>query len=279
MKLLGYFPILIILLLCSIPIFSAEIKGIVTDSRTGEPLIGANVYILGTSIGAAADINGFYIIKDLAPGKYIIKASFVVYKSHIDSVSISGQDEIIELNFTLKSPIVDLDSVSTPQLEAYHEKLEEMNKLKQVVLINIDNLIYSEDYLTAYLSMTNNTDDSFYIFMNYSCFNVIKPIIIDSTGKLIKQNMLMFDCDGEKTCPDSGDLILIKPDETIKYPATKLQFYNFSHIPKGKYSIQIKYEFPKPKEINTFWQHNVEVLISGLRGTYISSNALEFINQ
>jgi hypothetical protein len=94
--------------------------------------------------------------------------------------------------------------------------------------------------------------------------------------------MGMVDCMGEKTCPDTTDLILIKPGTKINYPVTKLMFYNFSNIPKGKYSVKIKYEFEKPEEINTFYcrgNSTLKALISGLRGTYTSSNILTFIKQ
>jgi len=37
---------------------SGKLKGKVTDQQTGEPLIGANVLMVGTSFGAATNING-----------------------------------------------------------------------------------------------------------------------------------------------------------------------------------------------------------------------------
>jgi hypothetical protein len=281
MKPKHYFPIIIILLSFNYSINSATIKGIVSNSRTKKPLAGADVILVGKFISARTDNNGFYIIKDLSPGKYIISTSDVVYKSHRDTVNIKGQDEVIELNIMLKPPIVDLDSVSTPQLEAYHEKLREINNIKPVMLINIDSLTYSEDYISVYLTMINNTVDSIYIFKNYPCFNVIAPIITDSNNKLIDQNMIMIDCVGEKTCPDSSDLILIKPGRKINYPVTKLMFYNFSNIPKGNYSVEIKYEFKKPVEINTHFCHGdiaLKILTTGLRGAYTSTNILTFNN-
>lgn len=281
MRKLYHIQIFVILFLFNFVTYAATIKGTVTDSRTGEPLAGANVVIMGTHIGAATNNDGFYIIKNLTPRKYIIKTSFIIYKSHIDSVNITGHDEVIELNIKLKSPIIDLDSVSTPALESYHKKLQELNEIKPVMSINIDSMIFSNNFLTAYFSMTNNIDDSFYIFKNYRCYSVIKPVITDNNGKLLKRNIALMDCMGEKTCPDSGDLILIKPGETIHYPVTKLEFYNFSVFPKGKYSVKIKYECKKPEEINTFYcgGSSIQVLITGLRGTYISSNSFEFINQ
>jgi hypothetical protein len=281
MKLKHYFPIIIILLF-NFNNYSATIKGIVTDSRTREPIIGALIVLIGNSNHATTDINGSYIIKDLSPGKYIISTSYIVYKSHRDTINIKGQDEVIELNIMLKPLIVDLDSVSTPQLEAYHEKLREINKIKPVMLIEIDSLTYSDNCLSVYLTMINNTADSIYIFKNYPCFNVIQPIVTDSTNKLIRRNMIMVDCLGEKTCPDTTDLILIKPGAKIKYPVTKLMYYNFSNIPKGKYSIKIRYEFKKPEEINTFYcygKSTLKSLITGLRGAYDSSNILTFFNQ
>ena len=40
---------------------SGTIRGKITDKTTGEALIGANVIIKGTSLGAASDISGNYI--------------------------------------------------------------------------------------------------------------------------------------------------------------------------------------------------------------------------
>ena len=260
--------------------FCATIKGKVTDADTGQPLIGVNVLVVHTSLGAATDVNGYYIIKGLVPGKYIVQASYLGYKKQFDTVKIESKDETVELNIKLKDPVVPLESVSSPENEAYHKRLQEINKTRQVLHINIDSLKSSGGFLTAYLSMTNNAEDSFYVFKNYSCFNVIKPVITDSTGKLINRNMVMFDCIGMKICPDTIDMILIKPGQTIKYPVTRLAFYSFKVLPAGKYLIKIKYQFNKPEKINTYWCRGssvIKALIRGLRGTYISSNEKIYI--
>jgi hypothetical protein len=39
-----------------------RIKGTVVDLQTGEPLIGANVIVVGSSIGAATDANGEFVL-------------------------------------------------------------------------------------------------------------------------------------------------------------------------------------------------------------------------
>ena len=47
-----------------------KIQGKVTDLQTGEALIGANVLVVGTSFGAATDVNGEFVINNLDPGVY-----------------------------------------------------------------------------------------------------------------------------------------------------------------------------------------------------------------
>src|SRR3990167_9002556 len=47
-----------------------KLRGRVTDRESGEPLIGANVTVDGTSLGASSDLNGEYIILSVPPGTY-----------------------------------------------------------------------------------------------------------------------------------------------------------------------------------------------------------------
>ncbi|MDZ7260547.1 MAG: TonB-dependent receptor [candidate division KSB1 bacterium] len=58
-----------------------KIRGTVKDAETGDPLPGANVVLEGTSIGAASDLNGVYIILNVPPGKYNLVTSFIGYKT------------------------------------------------------------------------------------------------------------------------------------------------------------------------------------------------------
>jgi hypothetical protein len=44
-----------------------KLRGKVTDKESGEPLIGANITVEGTGLGAASDINGEYIILSVPP--------------------------------------------------------------------------------------------------------------------------------------------------------------------------------------------------------------------
>jgi len=58
---------------------SGKIAGKITNTETGMPLIGANVVISGTSMGAASNINGYYSILNVTPGTYNLKISMIGY--------------------------------------------------------------------------------------------------------------------------------------------------------------------------------------------------------
>ena len=68
-----------------------KMRGKVTDKETGEPLVGATVFIEGTTLGAAADINGDFIILGVRAGVYTVKASFVGYAEvRISNIRVSA---------------------------------------------------------------------------------------------------------------------------------------------------------------------------------------------
>ena len=66
------YKILLFMLFASSFTFSqtGRISGKVTDQQTGEPLIGTNILIIGTSLGAASDVNGEYLITSVTAGEY-----------------------------------------------------------------------------------------------------------------------------------------------------------------------------------------------------------------
>lgn len=67
----------------SFPLFAqtgvGKISGKIIDADTEEALIGANIIILNTNLGAATDIDGNYFILNITPGTYDVKVSYVGY--------------------------------------------------------------------------------------------------------------------------------------------------------------------------------------------------------
>ncbi len=74
---------------------TGDIKGVVTD-LDGKPLPSVNVILLGTTIGAATDVNGEFLIQRVPAGRYRVRASMLGYdRLSLDIVILSGQTAIL----------------------------------------------------------------------------------------------------------------------------------------------------------------------------------------
>ena len=77
-----------------------DIRGVVSDSATGQRIPFANVVVLNTSWGASTNNVGFYLIPNLPPGEYDIAASVIGYERRVHHVAIS-RGKAITLDFQL----------------------------------------------------------------------------------------------------------------------------------------------------------------------------------
>ncbi len=104
------------------------IKGKVTAQATGEELIGASVYILGTSNGVMVDIDGYYSLQ-VEPGTYQVVCSYISFRSDTAKVTV-GASETVTHNFQLADNSI---AIQTFVKEAKAVKSSEnyMLKLKQ----------------------------------------------------------------------------------------------------------------------------------------------------
>ena len=118
------------------------LSGYVKDRDSGDLLIGANVYIEGTSIGSSTDKDGFYKLENLKDGIYIIKASYIGYKTDTDSISISGEDLDTNLDFNLNYTTIEGNEVvvtaqAKGQMDAINKQL---NSKSLVNIISSDRI-------------------------------------------------------------------------------------------------------------------------------------------
>ncbi|MCH7771429.1 MAG: carboxypeptidase-like regulatory domain-containing protein [Bacteroidetes bacterium] len=87
---------------------TGKISGRVIDGRTGEALPFVNVLILGTTQGAATDIDGYYVIIGVSPGTYSVKSSAIDYNAvTTENVKISI-DLTTQIDFILTETTVEL---------------------------------------------------------------------------------------------------------------------------------------------------------------------------
>ena len=83
-----------------------KIAGKVLDQSTGKPLFGANVVIVGTTLGAATDAEGDFFIINVPPGTYSVKASMMGYETLIQKNVNVMVDHTTRLNFLLKTTVI-----------------------------------------------------------------------------------------------------------------------------------------------------------------------------
>ncbi|MBI2619177.1 MAG: TonB-dependent receptor [Ignavibacteriales bacterium] len=88
---------------------TGTISGRVTDD-TGEPIPLANVLIEGTTIGAAGNITGSYVISRVPPGTHNVRASAVGFRSQTHAVTVRPGETVTQ-NFTLATDILRMDAI------------------------------------------------------------------------------------------------------------------------------------------------------------------------
>jgi hypothetical protein len=70
---------------------NGKIAGNVTDAKTGEPVVGANVRLEGTSLGGSTDFEGNYFVINIPPNDYTLVVTMIGYGSKkITDVRVMG---------------------------------------------------------------------------------------------------------------------------------------------------------------------------------------------
>ncbi|MBP6673207.1 MAG: carboxypeptidase-like regulatory domain-containing protein, partial [Bacteroidetes bacterium] len=99
---------------------TSKLVGVVTDGATKEPLIGVNIFIVGTTTGAITDMNGRYSILNIAPGKYTVKASLLGYATVLQQNVDIFIDRTTTADFRMTDATIELNQVvvvaSKPQV-------------------------------------------------------------------------------------------------------------------------------------------------------------------
>ncbi len=76
------------------------VSGNVKDEKTREALIGVNVYLKGTHIGSATDVNGNYFIKQVPAGKWILVCSMLNYIKVEKEIEVNNNQNLT-IDFSL----------------------------------------------------------------------------------------------------------------------------------------------------------------------------------
>jgi outer membrane receptor protein involved in Fe transport len=96
---------------CLISSTTGKIAGKVIDEKTNEPLTGANIVIVGTNFGAAADVNGNFYIINIPPGLYNVRTSMIGYSPVIMEAVRVSVNATSNLDFKLPPQVIEGETV------------------------------------------------------------------------------------------------------------------------------------------------------------------------
>jgi len=117
---------------------TGTVAGRVTDSKNGEPLVGASVVIDGTEQGNATDANGQYQIINVPPGTYSVTATTMGYNDQRKTGVLVVQDRTVTVDFTLSPTVIEIGKT----IEVRATKIEMVNR----EAVSVERLITAEDF-------------------------------------------------------------------------------------------------------------------------------------
>ncbi|MFQ6615582.1 MAG: carboxypeptidase-like regulatory domain-containing protein, partial [Fidelibacterota bacterium] len=113
---------------------TGKIAGTVIDSESREQLIGANIIVEDTDFGAASDVNGYFVILNVPPGAYNVRASMIGYA-----------------DYTIQGIRVEIDLTTTIQFEMTSEILA-----AEEIVVTAERRIIREDVAGSQKSITSD---------------------------------------------------------------------------------------------------------------------------
>jgi TonB-dependent receptor len=114
-----------------------SISGTITDAKTKEAIIGANVVIQGTTSGAQTDVEGKFLIPNLKAGTYNLQVSFITYKTHIIPDVIVEDGKIITIDVPMSEEVSELQEVvvsGTRHTNTDYDMVKSIKEAKTIVV-------------------------------------------------------------------------------------------------------------------------------------------------
>ncbi|MGH7565228.1 MAG: carboxypeptidase-like regulatory domain-containing protein, partial [Gemmatimonadota bacterium] len=102
---LGAFAFLVLSGSAAFAQVTGKVIGTVTDSDTGQPLVGAQVVVEGTNLGNVTNEDGYYFVNTVPVGVQGLTAQYLGYQTTTNEQRIlAGQT--MTLDFQLSSEVV-----------------------------------------------------------------------------------------------------------------------------------------------------------------------------
>jgi hypothetical protein len=125
------YVVTLLLLSFSFNIFGqGVIRGFVYDKKNGEPIIFANVFLKGTTIGGTTDINGYYNLNKIPAGSYVLKVNFLGYDTISANVSVKDKEIVTKKLYISESSVLLNEAVVSAEKQDKTEQVRiSINKI------------------------------------------------------------------------------------------------------------------------------------------------------
>lgn len=120
---------------------TGSVTGTITDAKTGETIIGANVYINSVQRGASTNLDGKYTISNLESGTYTLRVTFVGYRNNTIEVNVGSG--VTTQNVELQRDLIGLDEVVVSGIASETSKAQSQ---VAVATVNAEQLTEANTY-------------------------------------------------------------------------------------------------------------------------------------
>ncbi len=147
--------ILVALMMTTMNVFAAgTVSGKVLSSVGNEPLIGANVTVVGTKLGAITNSNGEFTINEVKAGKHTVRASYMGYNP-MEKTIVLKDGETINLTFNLGEITIESRAINVVASRA-------VNRETPVAFSNISKQQLADELGSRDIPMILNTTPGVY---------------------------------------------------------------------------------------------------------------------
>ena len=146
---------------------TGTLKGNIVDSKSGNPLGGVNIFVMGTNHGTSSDFKSGTYQLDLPAGSYTLRITFIGYRTIKKDISInSGQT--LQSDFSMKPNLIGMD-----EAVVIGARRKNRTVIKSAVPIDVLN--------TQSLHTTGLSETSQIIQSLAPSFNFPRPSVTDGT--------------------------------------------------------------------------------------------------
>lgn len=89
-----------------------SIQGKVFDQSTQQPLVGANVVLVKTPLGASSDMDGQYVVEQVPVGVYLVEVTYMGYSKQTFPSVVVKTNRTTTLNVGLQMNVVEGEAVT-----------------------------------------------------------------------------------------------------------------------------------------------------------------------